>query len=54
MDEAIALANALASKSMHDLDKRSNGDDVDMGYGGVSPHTPNSPSKKFHFWFPGS
>ena len=49
LDSAIAMANALASKSMHDLDKRCLTD-------GYSPQpspalTPSSPTKKF-FWFP--
>ena len=50
LESAIAMANALASKSMHDLDKRCLAD------GGYSPQpspalTPSSPTKKF-FWFP--
>ncbi len=58
MDAAIAMANALASKSMHDLDKRhlAGGEDLYDGGGpppAPSPLTPNSPSKKFAFWFPG-
>ena len=49
LESAIAMANALASKSMHDLDKRCLTD-------GYSPQpspalTPSSPTKKF-FWFP--
>lgn len=49
LESAIAMANALASKSMHDLDKRCLAD-------GYSPQpspalTPSSPTKKF-FWFP--
>ena len=49
LESAIAMANALASKSMHDLDKRCMTD-------GYSPQpspalTPSSPTKKF-FWFP--
>lgn len=52
LENAIAMANALASKSMHDLDKRC----IDSFYDNSpirSPLTPNSPSKKFQFWFPG-
>ena len=61
LDAAIAMANALASKSMQDLDKRGlhlAGEDplynnYDGGPPAPSPLTPNSPSKKFAFWFPG-
>ena len=52
LDNAIAMANALASKSMHDLDKR-HLDLYDYSPPLQSPLTPNSPSKKFSFWFPG-
>jgi activated CDC42 kinase 1 len=51
IESAIAMANALASKSMHDLDTRS----IEPFYEhspGRSPMTPNSPSKKFSFFFP--
>ena len=54
LDNAIAMANMLASKSMHDLDKRHLDDFYDNPSPPVhSPNTPNSPSKKFSFWFPG-
>ncbi len=56
IDSAIAMATALASKSMQDLDKRGHhlGEDIyDGGPPAPSPQTPNSPSKKFTFWFPG-
>ncbi len=50
------MANLMASKSMHDLDKRHLGDredEHDFYYGNKSPLTPGgSPAKKFHFWFP--
>ena len=43
LESAIAMANALASKSMHDLDKRCLTD----GYSPQpSPLTPSSPTKK--------
>ena len=51
LESAIAMANALASKSMHDIDKKS----IDHYYEqspGRSPITPNSPAKKFSFFFP--
>ena len=53
LESAIAMANALASKSMHDIDKKS----LELYHGhdhspGRSPMTPNSPSKKFSFFFP--
>ena len=51
LESAIAMANALASKSMHDIDKKS----MDHFYEhspGRSPITPNSPAKKFSFFFP--
>ena len=51
LESAIAMANALASKSMHDIDKKS----MEQFYEhspGRSPITPNSPSKKFSFFFP--
>ena len=51
LDDAIAMANALASKSMHDLDKRCIADEYDASPV-RSPLTPNTPSKKFSFWFP--
>jgi hypothetical protein len=51
LDSAIAMANAITSKSMHDLDKRH----LDEFYEHQPPpQTPNSPAKKFSFWFPGS
>jgi len=54
MDEAIAMANMLASKSMHDLDKRHEEDGfLSNHHGGDHATTPNSASKKFHFRFPG-
>ena len=51
LDSAIAMTNALASKSMHDIDKKS----MEQFYEhspGRSPITPTSPSKKFSFFFP--
>ena len=49
LESAIAMANALASKSMHDLDKRCDGFyDHSPRH---SPLTPGSPTKRF-FWFP--
>jgi hypothetical protein len=50
LEEAIAMANALASKSMHELDKRC----LDRGFDSPPPiSTPTSPSKRsFHFRFP--
>ncbi|QQP58541.1 Tyrosineprotein kinase PR2like, partial [Caligus rogercresseyi] len=54
LESAIAMANALASKSMHELDKRGTGEDFyEVSSPIHSPLTPNSPSKKFSFWFPG-
>ena len=50
LENAIAMANAIASKSMHDLDKR--GLDEFDGQPPLPPHTPTSPAKKFNFWFP--
>jgi len=53
LESAIAMAHSLASKSMHDLDKRCRGEIFDP----VSPNrrspslTPGSPTKRF-FWFP--
>jgi len=44
LDEAIAMANMLASKSMHDLDKK-HADEEEPAL------TPTSPSKKFTFRF---
>ena len=44
LESAIAMANALASKSMHDIDKRSDFDSSPL----------DSPSKKFSFFFPSS
>ena len=49
LENAIAMANAIASKSMHDLDKRH----LDDFYPEQPCQTPNSPAKKFSFWFPG-
>ena len=51
LESAIAMANALASKSMHELDKRTTDHFYDSSPG-LSPLTPNSPTKKFSFWFP--
>ena len=48
LESAIAMANAIASKSMHDLDKRH----LDDFYPEQPCQTPNSPAKKFSFWFP--
>ena len=51
LESAIAMTNALASKSMHDIDKKS----MEQFYEhspGRSPITPTSPSKKFSFFFP--
>ena len=48
LENAIAMANAIASKSMHDLDKRH----LDDFYPEQPCQTPNSPAKKFSFWFP--
>jgi hypothetical protein len=51
LEKAIEMANALASKSMHELDKRT----MDHFYDSSpapSPLTPNSPTKRFSFWFP--
>ncbi len=56
LDAAIAMANALAAKSMQDLNKGGHLQSEDFYDGGPpapSPLTPNSPSKKFTFWFPG-
>ena len=47
LENAIAMANALASKSLHDLDKRHLDEFHDPNL------TPTSASKKFTFWFPG-
>lgn len=52
LDAAILMANNLASKSMHDLDKRCMDDIFPSPQ--VSPLTPNSPTKKFTFRFPSS
>ncbi len=56
LESAIAMANALASKSMYDIDKKSMGTDHwhHESSPGRSPLTPNSPSKKFSFFFPSS
>ena len=51
LENAILMANQIASKSMHDLDKRCT-DDMFNASPQVSPITPNSPSKKFTFKFP--
>ena len=51
LENAIRMANAIASKSMHDLDKRCT-DDMFNASPQVSPITPNSPTKKFTFKFP--
>ena len=51
LESAIAMANALASKSMHDIDKKSMDHFYDQSPG-RSPITPNSPAKKFSFFFP--
>ena len=53
LESAIAMANALASKSMHDIDKKSMDHFYDQSPG-RSPITPNSPAKKFSFFFPGT
>merc|ERR1719481_2076716 len=53
LENAIKMANQLASKSMQDLDKRSV-DDMFNASPQVSPLTPNSPTKKFTFKFPNS
>ena len=53
LENAILMANQIASKSMHDLDKRGT-DDMFNASPQVSPLTPNSPSKKFTFKFPAS
>jgi len=53
LENAILMANQLASKSMQDLDKRSV-DDMFNASPQVSPITPNSPTKKFTFKFPNS
>ena len=64
LDQAIAMANELASRSMLDLDSRSSTVldhfSVDHAIGPIanmsldSPHTPSSPSKrKFSFKFSG-
>ena len=42
LDSAIAMANELASKSMLELDN--NIDSVNEDSGGMSPHTPNTPT----------
>ena len=51
LENAILMANQIASKSMHDLDKRCT-DDMFNASPQVSPITPNSPTKKFTFKFP--
>merc|ERR1719400_46112 len=51
LENAIKMANQLASKSMQDLDKRST-DDMFNASPQISPITPNSPTKKFSFKFP--
>ena len=51
LENAIKMANQLASKSMQDLDKRCT-DDMFNASPQVSPITPNSPTKKFSFKFP--
>jgi len=48
LENAIKMANALASKSMQDLDMFSASPPQ------ISPITPNSPTKKFTFKFPSS
>merc|ERR1711970_1459811 len=53
LENAILMANQIASKSMHDLDKRCT-DDMFNASPQVSPITPNSPTKKFTFKFPSS
>ena len=51
LENAIAMANALASKSMHDLDKRHLDEDFyENAAAAAASRTPNSPSKKFTFW----
>ena len=53
LENAIKMANQLASKSMQDLDKRcGTGDDMFNASPQVSPISPNSPTKKFSFKFP--
>ncbi len=51
LENAILMANQLASKSMHDLDKRCV-DDMFNASPQESPVTPNSSTKKFTFKFP--
>ena len=55
LESAIAMAHSLASKSMHDLDKKSamwHCDPVSPSHRHRSPSlTPGSPTKRF-FWFP--
>ena len=51
LENAIKMANQLASKSMQDLDKRCT-DDMFNASPQISPITPNSPTKKFSFKFP--
>ena len=53
LENAILMANQLASKSMHDLDKRCV-DDMFNASPQESPVTPNSSTKKFTFKFPTS
>ncbi len=53
LENAIIMANQLASKSMHDLDKRCV-DDMFNASPQESPVTPNSSTKKFTFKFPSS
>ena len=52
------MANALASQSMLELDKRGGCGGADDFYENSPPpvlqqsHSPHSPGKKFSFWFP--
>lgn len=48
LDAAILMANQLASKSMHNLDRQVD----DMFNASPDPITPDSPTKKFTFKFP--
>jgi hypothetical protein len=52
LENAILMANQLASKSMQDLDKRCTVDDMFNASPQESPLTPNSSTKKFTFKFP--
>jgi hypothetical protein len=52
LENAILMANQLASKSMQDLDKRCCVDDMFNASPQESPVTPNSSTKKFTFKFP--